>query len=169
MAKTKKLSDNQLAKREVVKEIVEKAKKAKSMVFVDYKGLTVEQVSALRVSMKKENADYKVYKNTLAARALKEIGIEVDENEFSGTLAVAFSYDDELAGARILKDMQTKSKKLAFKFGYLGVKKLDEKATIEFAAIPPREVLLSKLLFCLQSPMQKFAIAVSEIAKKQGA
>ena len=162
MAKT----ENHAKKQEVINEISTKAKKAKSIIFVNYRGLTVEQTTALRVAMRKEGVDYKVYKNRLVKRALDSLNLTVDENLLVDTLAVAFSYEDELAGARILNTFKTKTKKIDFKFGFLDKNLLDEKATLELASIPSKEVLLGKLLFCLQSPMQKLAIAINEVAKK---
>jgi large subunit ribosomal protein L10 len=161
--------ENHAKKQEVIDEIAAKAKKAKSIIFINYRGLTVEQTTALRVAMRKEGVDYKVYKNRLVKRALDSLKLEADEALLVDTLAVAFSYEDELAGARILNQFKQKTKKIDFKFGFLGKTILDEKATTELASIPSKEVLLGKLLFCLQSPMQKLAIGLSKVAEKKAA
>ncbi|MCL2483897.1 MAG: 50S ribosomal protein L10 [Firmicutes bacterium] len=154
------------AKREIIDEIKENFKKAKSAVFINYKGITVKQVSKLRDDLRAEDASYKVYKNTFVVKALEELGVEVDKKEFENTLAVAFSFGDELVGARILKQVVDATGKVKFAFSYLGTKKLCEAETIALASIPCRETLLGQLVFVLQAPMQKLAIGISEIAKK---
>ena len=89
-------------KSQVVAEIVEKLQKSSSTIVVDYKGLTVEEVTELRKKMREAGVEYKVYKNTLVRRAAKEVGIEEFNNELLvGTNAIAFGYDDPIAPARV--------------------------------------------------------------------
>ena len=165
--KKKKVSKNRMKKMSAVKEIADKIKKAKSIIFVDYKGSNVANTTALRAAMRKEGIDYKVYKNNLLILAFKEAGIAVPEEVFAQTLAVAFSYNDEVAPARILHEMIIKTKKMELKFGVLNGNYVDGSYVKGLAVIPSREVLIAKLLFLMKAPIQKFAICINEIAKKQ--
>ena len=94
-------------KSQVVAEIVEKLQKSSSTIVVDYKGLTVEEVTELRKKMREAGVEYKVYKNTLVRRAAKEVGIaEFNDELLVGTNAIAFGYDDPIAPARVIKEKE---------------------------------------------------------------
>lgn len=160
------MNKNQKLKAKVVDEIVDRLQRAKCVAFVDYRGLTVAETSELRNDMRKENIDFKVYKNRLVKIALEKAKIEFNY-PLENTLAVAFSYSDEVAPARILKKAADKYNKTELKFGILDGKAMDEAGIKALASIPSKEVLISKLLYCIKSPLQKLAIACSEIAKKQ--
>ena len=88
------MSANLEAKKELVSEIKDKLSKAKTVVFVDYRGMTVEEDTAMRSAFRKNNADYKVYKNRLVLRALNELGITGLDEQLQGTSALAFGYGD---------------------------------------------------------------------------
>ncbi len=160
------MTKNQKLKAKVVDEIADRLSRAKCVAFVDYRGLTVAETTELRNEMKKENIDFKVYKNRLVKLALEKAKIEFNY-PLENTLALAFSYSDEVAPARILKNAADKLKKTDLKFGILNGKAMDEAGIKALASIPSKEVLISKLLFCIKSPLTKLAIVCSEIAKKQ--
>ena len=142
-------------KSQVVSEIVEKLEKSSSAIVVDYKGLTVEEVTELRKKMREAGVEYKVYKNTLVRKAAKEVGIEQFNDELLvGTNAIAFGYEDPVAPARILKEFMDSHPKMQLKI-------------VEFANIPSREVLLAKLLGSLKAPMSNFAYLIDALIKKQ--
>ena len=154
-------------KSEVVSEIVEKLQKSSAAVVVDYKGLTVEEVTELRKQMREAGVDYKVYKNTLVRRAAKEVGIEQFNDELLvGTNAIAFGYDDPVAPARILKGFMDSHPKMKLKMGIVEGAFYDESKIVEMANIPSREVLIAKLLGSLKAPVSKFAYLIDAIAKK---
>ena len=168
---------NQKAKQQVVEEIKAKIQKAKSIVFVDYRGLTVAQDTALRSEFRKAGADYKVYKNRLVLRALNDCGINLDESLFQGTLACAFGYDDEVAPAKILDKVISDTKKMEVKFGVLNGEKIDSAEVKALANLPTKEVLLVKLLSVLNgpatglarvinAPVQNLVLALNAIANK---
>ena len=168
---------NQKAKQQVVEEIKAKIQKAKSIVFVDYRGLTVAQDTALRSEFRKAGADYKVYKNRLVLRALNDCGINLDESLFQGTLACAFGYDDEVAPAKILDKIISDTKKMEVKFGVLNGEKIDSAEVKALANLPTKEVLLVKLLSVLNgpatglarvinAPVQNLVLALNAIANK---
>ncbi|HBF0553452.1 TPA: 50S ribosomal protein L10 [Clostridioides difficile] len=154
-------------KSEVVSEIVEKLQKSSAAVVVDYKGLTVEEVTELRKQMREAGVDYKVYKNTLVRRAAKEVGIEQFNDELLvGTNAIAFGYDDPVAPARILKGFMDSNPKMKLKMGIVEGAFYDESKIVEMANIPSREVLIAKLLGSLKAPVSNFAYLIDAIAKK---
>ena len=154
-------------KSEVVSEIVEKLQKSSAAVVVDYKGLTVEEVTELRKQMREAGVDYKVYKNTLVRRAAKEVGIEQFNDELLvGTNAIAFGYDDPVAPARILKGFMDSHPKMKLKMGIVEGAFYDESKIVEMANIPSREVLIAKLLGSLKAPVSNFAYWIDAIAKK---
>lgn len=152
----------------VVSEIVEKLNNSSSAVVVDYKGLTVAEVTELRKVMREAGVDYKVYKNTLVRRAAQEVGIEQFNDELLvGTNAIAFGYDDPVAAARILKKFIETHPKMQLKMGVIEGEFYDEAKIMELANIPSREELIAKLLGSLKAPVSNFVYLVDAIAKKQ--
>lgn len=138
----------------VVSEIVEKLNNSSSAVVVDYKGLTVAEVTELRKVMREAGVDYKVYKNTLVRRAAQEVGIEQFNDELLvGTNAIAFGYDDPVAPARILKKFIETHPKMKLKMGVVEGEFYDEAKIMELANIPSREELIAKLLGSLKAPV----------------
>ena len=153
-------------KEKAVAEIQEKIQKAKSIVFVDYRGLTVSEVTAMRNELRAANVEYKVLKNRLVLRALNASGYEGFDAVLEGPTAVAFGYDDPVAPAKILVDSSAKLNKMTVKGGIIENKKADENEVKAFAKIPAKPVLIGQLLGLLTNPMRSLAVAVSEIAKK---
>lgn len=156
-------------KEQLVSEIAEKIAKAKSIVLVNHCGLTVEQDTALRVDMRKADVEYKVIKNTVLVRAFEKAGYTGFEKVFEGPTAVAFSYEDTVAGAKILVENGTKTKMLEIKGGVIEGKSASVDEIKVLASIPSKPVLIGQLLGLLTSPMRSLAVAVSEVAKKQSA
>ena len=106
------MSANRDAKVELVNSIKDKIQNAKSVVVINYGGITVAQDTELRNKFRAENVEYRVYKNRLVLRALQELGYEVKEELLQGTNSVAISYDDETAGPRIVNDFIKANKDL---------------------------------------------------------
>lgn len=156
-------------KEQLVSEIAEKIAKAKSIVLVNHCGLTVEQDTALRVDMRKADVEYKVIKNTVLVRAFEKAGYTGFEKVFEGPTAVAFSYEDTVAGAKILVENGTKTKMLEIKGGVIEGKSASADEIKVLASIPSKPVLIGQLLGLLTSPMRSLAVAISEVAKKQSA
>lgn len=156
-------------KEQLVNEVAEKVSKAKSIVLVNHCGLTVEQDTALRADMRKANVEYKVIKNSVLSRAFEKAGITGMESVFEGPTAVAFSYEDAVAGAKIVSDNGAKTKMLEIKGGVIENKPASADEVKVLASIPPKPVLIGQLLGLLTSPMRSLSVAVSEVAKKQSA
>ncbi len=159
------MSANFENKKLVVSEIEELAKKAKSIVLVDYRGLTVAQVTELRNSARNAGGIYKVYKNRLMKLAFENLGIEFPASDFEGTTAVLFHDTDEVAPAKIANEGAKKYGVLKLKSGYVSGKYYNTAEVTALANIPSREVLLGQLVGLLTSPMRSLAVGLSEVAK----
>ena len=160
------MSANFENKKVVVSEIEALAKDAKSVVLVDYRGLTVAQATELRNNARNAGCVYKVYKNRLMKIAFDNLGMTFPASDFEGTTAVLFCNTDEVAPAKIALDAATKTKVLKLKSGYVTGKYYNTAEIEVLARIPSREVLLGQLLGLLTSPMRSLAFDLSEIAKK---
>ncbi len=160
------MSANFENKKVVVSEIEEHAKNAKSIVLVDYRGLTVAQVSELRNKVRAAGGVYKVYKNRLMKIAFDKLGIEFPASDFEGTTAVLFHQTDEVAPAKIALDGNKAYGNVKLKSGYVAGKYYNTDEITKLANIPSREVLVAQLLGLLTNPMRSLAVAVSEVAKK---
>ena len=163
------LEKNRIAKDVVVKEIREKLDRAKSVVLVDARGLTVEQDTVLRSGIRKAGGvDYKVYKNSMMARAIEGTDFAGLDEYLAGPTAVAFSYDDATAGAAAISKHLKGMPKLEFKASAIDGEVYDAAATKAIADIPSREVLISRLLGSFKSPLASFARVVNAIAEDKG-
>jgi large subunit ribosomal protein L10 len=161
------LEKNRVAKQVIVDEIKERLERTKSVVLINSRGLTVGQDNTLRKTLRKAGGiDYKVYKNTMMERAIEGTAFEGLKQYLEGPTAVAFSYEDATAAAgqisKLLKGMPV----LEFKASAIDGEIYDAAATKAIAEIPSREVLLSRLLGSLKSPMASFARLVNAIAEK---
>lgn len=152
----------------VVSEIAEKLQKSSSAVVVNYKGLTVEEVTELRTKFREAGVEYKVYKNTLVRRAAKEVGIEQFNDELLvGTNAIAFGYEDPVAPARIVSDFMKSHPKMELKMGVVEGEFYNQDQIVELSNIPSREALIAKLLGSLKAPVSNFAYLLDAMIKKQ--
>ena len=163
-------SESVLAKKQqFVEELTEKLKNAAGGVLVDYKGISVEDDTKLRKELRENGVDYFVVKNTLLKRALNAAGIEGLDSALEGTTAIALSNDDIIAAPKVLNKKAEDSKgQFSIKLGFVDGKVISKEEVEAYAKLPSKETLLSQLVFMLQSPIQRLAIAISEIEKKQG-
>ena len=154
-------------KQVVIDEIKEKFEKAQSAVVIDYMGITVEEADAMRRKLREANVDYTVYKNTLAKRAIQGTDFEPLAEVLEGPSAFAFSYEDATAPARVLNDAIKEFKEMEFKGGFVEGEYYDKDAIVQVASIPSRDVLISKFMGSIQSPIANFARVVSQIAENK--
>lgn len=162
------MSEAAIAKKaEVVKQTVELLNNAESAIVVDYRGLTVAEVTDLRKQLRDAGVKMSVIKNKILDRAVEGTDYEDLKSTFVGPTAVAFSDEDPIAPAKILKNFADDHDALEIKGGFIEkkVKTLDE--INEYATMPSREDLLSMLASALQDPMRKIARAVKAVADKQ--
>ena len=155
-------------KQPIVEAISEELKGAQSVVLVDYRGLTVAQDTELRKKLREAGVTYRVYKNTMMKRAFEGTEFEGLEGCLEGPSAIAISKEDATAPARILCEFAKGADKLELKGGVVEGTVYDVAALSELAKIPSREVLLSRLLGSMQSPITNFARVIKQIAEKDG-
>ena len=154
-------------KQPIVAAIAEDIKDAQSVVIVDYRGLTVAQDTELRKKLREAGVTYKVCKNTMMKRAFEGRISDSRYIECNGS-ALCVSKEDATAPARILAEFAKTADKLEMKAGVIEGTVYDVAGLNELAKIPSREVLLSKLLGSLQSPITNFARVIKQIAEKDG-
>ena len=143
-------------KEELVKELVEKLKDSKGVVFSDFKGLTVKDMTALRQELRKEGISMKVFKKTLIDIALKDAGIDAKVNEMEGQIAVAVSSQDEVMAAKIIANFAKAHENIKIVGGLLGKEVLSEGEVIALSKLPSKDELLAKLVGSLNAPVSGF-------------
>jgi large subunit ribosomal protein L10 len=153
----------------IVAEISENIKDAGSIVVVDYRGLTVEQDTRLRRSLREAGVTYKVYKNTFINFAIKGTEFEGISEFLEGPTAIAIGKDDATAPARVIAKFAKEAPVLEIKGGVVEGTTYDAKGIAAIATIPSRDELISKLLGSLQSPITNFARVMNQLAEKGGA
>lgn len=161
------MNKNKQVKEVKVNEIAEKLGKAKSVVLVTYQGITVEQDTALRKKLRDSGIDYKVYKNTLVARAAKSLNIEGLEPYLEGPVSIAFGYENETLAAKLLSDFAKESKKLELKAAYVDGSVLDAEGVKMLATIPSKEILIGKFLGSIKSPLSNLVYMLNAVAESK--
>ena len=163
------MNKNRQLKEAKVAEIKEKLEKAQSVVLASYQGLTVEQDTNLRKSLREAGVEYKVYKNTLVTLAANELGLGDLVQYLEGPVSIAFGYEDATAPARVLHNFGKDHKKLELKAGIVDGEVYDSDKVKQLASIPSKEVLLAKLLGSFNAPISNFAYLIKAISDKKEA
>ncbi len=140
-----------------VEEIKGKLEGARAAVLTEYRGLTVSELADLRAALRAAEAEYKVYKNTLARRAAEEAGLGDLVSLLEGPTAITFVKGDAVAAAKALRDYSKANAKLVVKGGILGTRVIEPSDVAALAEIEPREVLLAKIAGGFQAPLVKAA------------
>ncbi|MCM1260232.1 MAG: 50S ribosomal protein L10 [Prevotella sp.] len=153
-------------KHEEVQVIREKISKAGSTLFVDYLGLTVAEVSDLRVKLHAENCEMKVVKNNILRRATAEEGFAGVEEHLVGPSAIVTS-QDEVTAAKIVYGFLKDHEKLSVKAGIIDGKVTNEADLKALSALPNKEGMLSMLLSVLQAPIRNLACVVKAVSEKE--
>lgn len=143
-------------KKEIVKDLTESIKSSKSVVFSDYKGLKVKDMTILRKELRKSESDFRVFKKTLLKLALKEAGIELDTKKLDGQVAVTVSQTDEVAPAKVIAAFAKKNENLKIVGGLLDLKEMSMAEMGALAKLPGKEELLAKLVGTLNAPISGF-------------
>lgn len=148
---------NKEEKKQAVSELQEKFQKAKGVVFTDYRGLNVEEISGLRNVLRASSLEYKVIKNTLARIAAEGTPISAARDNFKGPVAIAIGYDDPVLLIKKVLEFNKTNEKLQITGGIIegGVYSLD--ALKKISELPSREVQLSMLAGVFQAPASKLA------------
>ena len=155
-------------KKAVVADLSDKMSRAASGVLVKYQGITVADDTKLRADLRKAGVEYTVIKNSLIGRAADIAGLGEIKSELDGMNALALSYDDPIAPAKILKEYADKIESFNILAGYVDGGVIDAAAVNELASIPSKEVLIAKLLGSIKSPLYNFAYALQAIIDKDG-
>ncbi|MES2437299.1 MAG: 50S ribosomal protein L10 [Patescibacteria group bacterium] len=156
-------------KKEVLEKVSEVANDAKSVVFVNFHGLTVGDSTAMRQQLRKAGVKYTVAKKTLAKKAFTEKGVTGEMPELDGELALAYG-DDLLAPAREVYTFEKKfDGKLSILGGVFEGKYMTKDEMTALAAIPPRETLYGMFVNLINSPIQRVVIALDQIAQGKSA
>ena len=154
------------AKQAVVSDIQSKVEQAQSVVFFDYRGLTVAEVTDLRNKLRAAGVEYRVLKNTMIKRATDNLGITGLDDVLQGPTAVAFGTNDPVAPAKILVDFIKAVKKTEIKGGVLSGKAIDPNGVKYLAELPSKEQLLAKMLGSLNAPMTGLVMVLSGVTSK---
>ena len=160
------MSANLDAKKIAVEEIKNLISSSKSVVLVDYKGITVSDDTALRKEFRNNDITYKVIKNTLFKKACEQLGITGLDEALNGTTAFAFSGEDETKAPRLVKKAMKDYSALSIKAGLYNNAAMTEKEVMTLANIPGKEELLAKLLYVLNAPVAGLARAIKAVAEK---
>jgi large subunit ribosomal protein L10 len=140
---------------DTVEKIKEKLSLAKISILTEFQGLNVAEMTELRKLFRAADVDYKVYKNTLTRLAAHQLGVRGIDEYLVGTTALAFSKDDLVAPAKIIKDFSANHRNLRVKVGILDRKLISSDDVIALATTPPREVLLAMVLGGIQNPISR--------------
>ena len=153
-------------KKAVVAEVSEVAKGALSAVAAEYCGLSVEQLTDLRVKARGENVYLRVVKNTLARRALEDTDFECMSERLTGPLILAFSREDPGAAARVTKDFAKQHDKFQISMLSVGGELLEPSDIDKLANLPTRDQAISMLMAVMLAPTEKFVRTLNEVPGK---
>lgn len=155
------------SKKAIVAQLTERFQNAQAGVLADYRGLTVEQDTKLRAKMREAGIEYTVLKNNLVRFAAKNAGLDELDPILHGPTAIATSVDDVVAPAKVLVDFAKENEALELKGGFVDGKVISIDEVKVYAAIPSKEVLISKMLGSLQSPIGALARTLQAIVDQE--
>lgn len=151
-------------KSQIIQGLSDKLTKMKAAVMFNFAGIEVKEINKLRDKCRAEGLDYVVAKKTLLKKSLTDKGFNnVAEKDFSGEIATLFSYDDEIAPARIVANFAKENDKVKFTGGIFEGNFIEAVRVIELSKIPSKHELLSKLVGCLTNPMSGLARVINAI------
>lgn len=153
------------SKQAAVADVVDKMKRAQCMIVLDYRGLTVEEVTNLRSRFRQAGVEYKVIKNNMLKRAADELKIEGVDEYFKGPSAVAFGYEDPVAPAKILCKFVKDANKTEIKGGILDGKVMDAAGITNLSKLPSKEELIAKMLGSMNAPVTNFVGVLAAIPR----
>ncbi|MBP9863943.1 50S ribosomal protein L10 [Patescibacteria group bacterium] len=146
--------------------LVEEFKNAKSVIFADYKGMTVEQVSELRKKTREANINYVVAKKSLFTLAAKEAGVVLNAKQFPGMLGAAFGLEDEVAPAKVLGDAAKKTSMKLVGGLFEGVM-VDQEKAVALSKLPSKKELLGMVVGTMYAPVSAFVRALNAIRESR--
>lgn len=144
-------------KEKILKNIIEKLKKAKLFILLDYSGATVSEIQNLKKRLKEKNVEYFVARKTLIQKALREVKInDLNLRELKKPVSLVLTDKKDPAAAKVIKDFQRETRKTEFLKGFLEGEVLEKNDLVMLASISSREELLAKLIGSIASPVSGF-------------
>lgn len=150
------------SKKAVVDEIAGKFNDAASTVVVEYRGLSVAEVTQLRRDLREEGVEFKVYKNSMVTRAAEVANVEGLKENLTGPNAIAFG-EDAVAPSRVLVNFAKDHQALVIKAGVVDGEVVGVDTITKLSKLPNRDGMISMILGCFQAPVRKFAYALSAV------
>jgi large subunit ribosomal protein L10 len=154
-------------KKEQVSVLAEKFKKAKIIALTEYRGITVEQDTALRSQIRENGDEYMVAKNSIITHAAKEAGIEGFDITLEGPTAVVIGYDDYVKSPKVINDFAKDNDFYNFKAGIMDGKAIDVNEMKKLASLPSKETLYSMLASALLGNIRNLAVVLDQARQKQ--
>ena len=148
-------------KEELIQQYVEQLNGSEAIVFTDYRGLTVADLQLLRKKVREAEGSYSIVKNTLARRALAEVGLPVPNEMMFGPVGICFCQQNIPGVTKALTDFAKANERLVIKGGLMGDKVIDEAAIKSLASLPSLEVLRAQLLGVINAPASQLAGVLS--------
>lgn len=172
------VSPRRQARVDEVERLKERLRESKNLILTEYRGLTVAEITELRRALRDASAEYQVVKNSLTQRAARELGIQELDPHLKGPTAVAFTAGDLVATAKVLTTFSKKVPVLKVKAGLVDGRVLPRDEVLAIAELPPREVMLARLMGLMMAPLQGlgsvlagtlrgFVVSVDQVRQKK--
>ena len=153
-------------KKRIADDLQGRFKRSTIVILTDYKGLDVSAMNTLRRKLREANAEYQVAKNSLLVRAAEGNDVTLIKDQFKGPSAIALSYDDPVAPAKVLTDFIKENKNFEIKVGVLNGKVVDLKGIKALSSLPSREVLLAQVLSTMNAVPTSLVTALSDVPRR---
>ena len=142
------------SKKKMVEDLIKELKNSKGIILTDYKGMNVSQINSLRDELKEKKVVFKIVKNSLMERASEELDIKDLTKDLVGCTAIAFSSEDGVAPARLLKEYSKKNKvEMKTKSGLVEGRFLSPEKVMEIASLPSKDILMAQMVAGVKSPL----------------
>ncbi len=153
-------------KKQIAQDLQGRFEKSTIVILTDYKGLDVAAMNDLRRKLREANAEYQVVKNSLLVRASEGNDVTLIKDQFTGPSAIALSYDDPVAPAKVLADFVKENKKFEVKVGVLDGKVIDFDGIKALSSLPSKEVLLAQVLSAMNAVPTALVTALSDVPRR---
>lgn len=153
-------------KKKIAVELQGRFEKSTIVILTDYKGLDVSSMNTLRRKLREVDSEYQVAKNTLLVRASEGNDVTLIKDQFKGPSAIAISYDDPVAPAKVLTDFVKENKEFEIKVGVLNGKIIDLEGIKALSSLPSREVLLAQVLSAMNAVPTSLVTALSDVPRR---
>ena len=153
-------------KKRIADDLQVRFEKSTIVILTDYKGLDVSAMNTLRRKLREANTEYQVAKNSLLVRASEGNDVSLIKDQFKGPSAIALSYDDPVAPAKVLTDFLKENKKFEIKVGVLNGKVVDFNGIKALSSLPSREVLLAHVLSTMNAVPTALVTALSDVPRR---